>query len=51
MMGVDGGIDGLAYKGLEESLTRYHLRMQDLEQGMIMLLESLEGAEDVINIV
>jgi len=51
MIGVDGGIDGLAYKGLEESLTRYHLRMQDLEQGMIMLLDLLEGAEDVINIV
>lgn len=51
MIGVDGGIDGLAYKGLEESLTRFHLREQDLEQGMVMLLESLEAAEDVINIV
>ncbi|HOO40178.1 MAG TPA: HDOD domain-containing protein [Syntrophales bacterium] len=51
MIGVDGGIDGLAYKGLEESLKRYHLRLQDLEEGMIMLFESLKGAEDVINIV
>jgi len=51
MIGVDGGIDGLAYKGLEEALTRFHLREQDLEQGMVMLLEALEAAEDVINIV
>ncbi len=51
MIGVDGGVDGLAYKGLEESLTRFHLRVQDLEQGMVMLLESLQSAEDVINIV
>jgi putative nucleotidyltransferase with HDIG domain len=51
MIGVDGGIDGLAHKGLEESLTRFHLRVQDLEQGIVMLLEALEAAEDVINIV
>ena len=51
MIGVDGGVDGLAYKGLEESLTRFHLRVQDLEQGMVLLLEALEAAEDVINIV
>ncbi len=51
MVGVDGGIDGLAYKGLEESLTRFHLREQDLEQVMVKLLEAMEGAEDIINSV
>lgn len=51
MIGVGGGSDGLAYKGLEESLTRFHLRVQDLEQGMVSLMETLEAAEDVVNIV
>ncbi|MBN1546248.1 MAG: HDOD domain-containing protein [Syntrophaceae bacterium] len=49
MIGVDGGVDGLAYKGLEEALTRFHLRVQDLEQGMVMLLDAMEGADDIIS--
>ncbi|MDX9746055.1 MAG: hypothetical protein RBU31_05895 [Syntrophales bacterium] len=51
MIGIGGGIDGLAYKGLAEALTRFHLREQDLELGMVNLMESLEEAEDVINVV
>ncbi|MDR2861699.1 MAG: HDOD domain-containing protein [Syntrophobacterales bacterium] len=51
MVGVDGGVDGLAYRGLEESLTRFNLRGKDLEKSIITFHDLLLEAEDVLNIV
>jgi putative nucleotidyltransferase with HDIG domain len=51
MMGVDGGIDGLAHRGLEESLLRFNLRGKDLEKSLITFHDLMQEAEDVLNIV
>jgi len=51
MIGVDGGVDGLAYHGLEESLTRFNLKSKDLEQSIATFHDLLQEAEDVLNVV
>jgi putative nucleotidyltransferase with HDIG domain len=50
MMGIDGGVDALAYKGLEDVMRYFNLRMVDLEKSFIILLDELEKAKDLINI-
>jgi putative nucleotidyltransferase with HDIG domain len=50
MMGLTGGIDALAYTGLEEVMRHFDLRMADLEKSLIELLEELERARDLIHI-
>jgi putative nucleotidyltransferase with HDIG domain len=51
MMGIDGGIDALAHKGLEDVLTYFNLRMMDLEKSFIVLLSELGKARDLMDIV
>lgn len=51
MFGIDGGVDGLAYKGLEEVMHFFDLKAVDLEKCFIILLDELEKAKDVIQIV
>jgi len=51
MMGVDGGVDGLAYRGLEQVISMFQLRERDLETCFILLLQDMERAKDVMNIV
>jgi putative nucleotidyltransferase with HDIG domain len=51
MFGIDGGVDGLAYKGLEEVMHFFDLKAVDLEKSFIVLLDELEKAKDVIQIV
>ncbi|HRR41957.1 MAG TPA: HDOD domain-containing protein [Syntrophales bacterium] len=48
MYGIDGGVDGLAYKGLEEGMRFFDLRAADLEKCFITLHDELETARDVI---
>lgn len=49
MMGIDGGVDGLAHKGLEEVMKTFHIRMVDLEKSFILLTDELEKAKDLIH--
>jgi len=49
--GVNGGVDGLAYRGMEESLTRFNLKNTDLEKSIITFYDLMQEAEDVLNVV
>jgi putative nucleotidyltransferase with HDIG domain len=49
MMGIDGGVDALAYKGLESVMDYFHIRMIDLEKSFIVLVDELESAKDLIH--
>ena len=49
MMGIDGGVDALAYKGLEDVMKYFNLRMVDLEKSFIILVDELEKAKDLIH--
>jgi len=51
MMGIDGGMDGLAHRGVSDAMTKFHLREADLEKAWVSLLEELEKARDVMQIV
>jgi putative nucleotidyltransferase with HDIG domain len=48
MYGIDGGVDGLAYKGLDEVMRYFDLRAVDLEKSFIVLHDELEKAKDMI---
>jgi putative nucleotidyltransferase with HDIG domain len=50
MMGIDGGVDALAYTGLEDVMRYFNLRMIDLEKSFIVLLDDLEKAKDLLYI-
>jgi putative nucleotidyltransferase with HDIG domain len=50
MMGLTGGIDALAYTGLEEVMQHFDLRMADLEKSFIALTEELERAKELMQI-
>ena len=50
MMGIDGGIDALAYTGLEGVMRYFNLRIVDLEKSFIVLLDELEKAKDLLHI-
>jgi putative nucleotidyltransferase with HDIG domain len=51
MMGIGGGADGLAYRGLEEVIKMFSLKTRDLESAMILLAEDLDRAKDLTDIV
>ena len=51
MMGVDGGMDGLAHRGVSDVLKRFHLRQVDLEKGWVLLLNELGKVDDLMQIV
>jgi putative nucleotidyltransferase with HDIG domain len=50
MMGLTGGVDALAYTGLEDIMRHFDLRMADLEKSFITLLDDLGKAHDVLRI-
>jgi len=50
MMGIDGGIDGLAHRGLAKVLQRFHLREADLERSMVRLYEELGRTRELMHI-
>jgi putative nucleotidyltransferase with HDIG domain len=51
MLGVGGGVDGLAHRAVSQLLKKYSLRMKDLEMSMVMLSDDLNHAKELINIV
>jgi putative nucleotidyltransferase with HDIG domain len=51
MMGIDGGMDGLAHRGVSDVIKKFHLREVDLEKGLVLLHEELAQANDLMQIV
>jgi len=51
LMGVDGGIDGLACRALEQTIPMFQLRHKDLETCFILLHQDMDRAKDVMNLV
>lgn len=51
MTGIGGGVDALAYKGLEEVMTYFNLRAVDLEKSFIILMDELTHAKDLLHIL
>jgi len=51
MMGIDGGVDALAYRGLEDVMKFFDLKSVDLEKNFIILSDELEKAKDFINVI
>lgn len=51
MMGVDGGMDGLAHRGVSDVLKKYHLRETDLEKGWVLLVQELAKADDLMQMI
>lgn len=48
MMGIGGGTDGLAYRGLSEVIDRFKLRQRDFEECIVVLLKDLENAKELL---
>ena len=48
---VDGGDQGLTYRGLEEVMKMFSLKKSDLESALILLAEDLERAKELTDIV
>jgi putative nucleotidyltransferase with HDIG domain len=51
MIGIDGGMDGLAHRGDSGVLKKYRLREVNLEEDLVLLYEELKKANDLIQIV
>ena len=51
MMGIDGGMDGLAHRGLSETLQKFDFHQKDLERSWVLLLEELKQAKELVRIV
>jgi len=51
MMGIDGGMDGLAHRGISEVMHKYGLKENDLEESMLVLFDELEQANELLHIV
>jgi putative nucleotidyltransferase with HDIG domain len=51
MLGVGGGVDGLAHRAVSQLLKKYSLRMRDLEISMVMLSDDMNHAKEIIDIV
>jgi hypothetical protein len=51
MMGIGLGSDGLAYRGLSEVIIKFKLRQRDFEECIMLMLEDLERAREVIGMV
>lgn len=47
MMGIDGGLDGLAHRGLTSIMRRYHLKESDLEESLLILSEEMARAQEL----
>ena len=50
MMGIGGGADGLAYRGLKEVVERFQLRQRDFEECIVELLNDLENAKELLSL-
>jgi len=50
MMGIDGGVDALAYSGLGEVMRYFNLKMVDLEKSFIVLWDELKKAKDLLHL-
>jgi len=51
MAGIDGGVDGLAHRGLGSIVKQFQLREVDLERNLILLLDELDKAADLLQLV
>lgn len=51
MLGIGNGVDGLAYRGVSEVLKKFDLRDKDLEVNMMNLLDALDNARSMLEIV
>lgn len=51
MMGIGLGSDGLAYTGLSEVITKFKLRQRDFEECIMLMLEDLDRAKEVLGMV
>lgn len=51
MLGIGGGSDGLAYRGLREVISMFSLKQKDIEQFMMLLSQELERAEEILDAV
>ena len=51
MMGIGGGTDGLAYRGLKEVIDKFGLRQRDLEESIVLLLKDLDKAKELLDLV
>ncbi|MEI7638643.1 MAG: HDOD domain-containing protein [Syntrophus sp. (in: bacteria)] len=50
-MGIDGGMDGLAHRGFSEVTKKFQLRESDVEKNMLLLLDQLKQANELLRIV
>jgi putative nucleotidyltransferase with HDIG domain len=51
MMGVGGGVEGLAQRAVSQLLKKFDLRIKDLEKSMVMLSDDLNRAKELMSIV
>ncbi|MGZ3578138.1 MAG: HDOD domain-containing protein [Syntrophales bacterium] len=51
MMGIGLGSDGLAYQGLSEVIIKFKLRQRDFEECIMLMLEDLDRARELIGMV
>ncbi|MCX7634489.1 MAG: HDOD domain-containing protein [Syntrophales bacterium] len=49
MMGINGGLDGLAHRGLTGIMRRYHLKETDLEESLLILSEEMAKAQELFD--
>lgn len=50
MMGIGGGEDGLAYRGLGEVIDKFGFCQRDLEECIVLLLDDLESARELVDL-
>ncbi|MCD4754710.1 MAG: HDOD domain-containing protein [Deltaproteobacteria bacterium] len=51
MMGIGGGADGLAYRGLKEVINKFGLRQKNFEESIVLLLKDLDKARELLDLV
>ncbi len=51
MLGIGNGVDGLAYRGVSKVLRKFDLRDKDLQVYMMDLLDALDDARSMLEIV
>lgn len=51
LAGMTGGFDGLAHRGVSDVMDKFNFHEEDLERGMMSLVEDLSHAKDLLGIV
>ena len=51
MMGIGSGTDGLSYQGFDEAMLRVDFTQKDFEEAMTVLINELDSAKELIDIV